>query len=112
MKKRPINKSGGEENLHPQTRVMEKGSRNNLSHKGVAGSMENDLNIEIEIAEGMINSTVLAAEADVEEVRMDVAEAVVVAQIISREEVGPPGGWRDVVLLFTMGPTLNQRKKS
>ena len=73
--------------------------------------MENALIIEIEIAEGMINSTVLAAEADVEEVKMDVAEAVV-AQIISREEVGPPGGWRDVVLLFMMGPTLNQRKKS
>jgi hypothetical protein len=73
--------------------------------------MENALNIEIEIAEGMINSTVSAAEEDVEEVRMDVAE-VAVAQIISREEVGPPGGWRDVVLLFTMGPTLNQRKKS
>jgi hypothetical protein len=74
--------------------------------------MENALNIEIELAEGMINSTVSAAEADAEAVRMDVAEAVVVAQIISREEVGPPGGWRDVVLLFTMGPTLNQRKKS
>jgi hypothetical protein len=74
--------------------------------------MENALNIEIEIAEGMINSTVSAAEADVEEVRMDVAEAAVVVQTISREEVGPPGGWRDAVLLFTMGPTSNQRKKS
>ncbi len=74
--------------------------------------MENALNIGIEIAEGMINSTVSAAEVDAEEVRMDVAEVAVVAQIISREEVGPPGGWRDVVLLFTMGPTLNQRKKS